>query len=223
VNDFWNRAVQAHQPTEQLPAADGDAYRAWRRQFSGSRIYDELPPLPEQHAQAQPSIYVEREYSLDQYQREAPTSRWAKRDDESADAYIARTGTILRAIESLPEAEQALILQTREAILGAEPQSVQAAHDDVRKIIDQRQAANGVQGQGHKVSADQRFGTPSRVERLAGSAMPESLSGARLPSAVEIAAQLRKADEERMQFVPQRTDVSQLRSSGEGLIVTNQK
>jgi hypothetical protein len=173
-------------------------------QTSGSRVYS--PEYQQARVGSVPSrsIYVEREYSLDQYQREAPTSKWARRADESPEGYLQRTGAILRAIESLPEAEQKLIVETRDAIINAEPQSVQTAHDEVRKIIDQRRAADGVQQAGTRVNQAERFGHSREVAReghLAAAA--SNLAGVPLASMSDVAAALRAAEE---QFIPQRSN-----------------
>ena len=219
---FWHNKIAPQQLPEPAIRADSEAYRQLQAARSGSRVYSAEYAAARTGSVAPKSIYVEREYSLESYQKAPSASKWARRADESPEAYLQRTGAILRAIESLPETEQKLITETRETILTAEPQSVKAAHDELRTIIDQRQSAQGVQQEGHRVAADERFGTPSRVEKLGGSPMPDSICGARLPSAVEVAANLRQAEADRQAAIPQRVDVSQPRSSGDGLIITNQ-
>jgi hypothetical protein len=222
MSDFWTGKLAPQQLPEQAPTSLRQQYRDFQAAKtaggSGSQMYS-LPMLPEQRARSRPSLYSgDPGYQGLQQYGTAKVSKWAKRADESGDAYLARTGAILRAIDTLPEAEQRLITETREAIINAEPQSVQAAHDDLRKVIDQRQSANGVRGQGHKVSADERFGTPSRVERQGGMPAPAPLSGAKTPSIVEISAKLRQAEAERLQAIPQRVSTAHLRPTGEGLI-----
>lgn len=220
MSDFWGARLAPSQPTEPAPLADGNAYRAWQAAKpaggSGSRMYD-LPMLPEQRAQAQPSIYTEAPAkTLDDYKSAPRTSPLARRHGESAHAYIARTNGLLRHADELDEATQATLAKDRaDAEAEVEGKTVSELFETQRTVNDARSASlGGTQQQGYRGVG---FGGEQVVEKLGGTATPAPLSGARVPSAVEIAARLRKAEEARMQ-APQRVSTAHLKPSGEGLV-----
>ena len=123
---------------------------------------------------------------------------------------------LLRHADDLDEATQALLAKDRaDAEAEVEGKSVSELFETQRSVNDARSASlGGTPQQGYRGVG---FGGEQVVEKLGGTAAPGSICGARLPSAIEVAAQLRKAEEARMQ-APQRVSTAHLKPSGEGLV-----
>ena len=220
MSDFWGARLAPSQPTEPAPLADGNAYRAWQAAKpaggSGSRMYD-LPMLPEQRAQAQPSIYTEAPAkTLDDYKSAPRTSPLARRPARALTPTLRGRTASCGTLTSLDEATQATLAKDRaDAEAEVEGKTVSELFETQRTVNDARSASlGGTQQQGYRGVG---FGGEQVVEKLGGTATPAPLSGARVPSAVEIAARLRKAEEARMQ-APQRVSTAHLKPSGEGLV-----
>lgn len=222
MNDFWSAQLGA---TAQLPEpavrADGEGYRRHMSQTSGSIAYSEAWHQARTGNVAPRSIYEPAApRTLDDYKSAPRTSPLARRPGESAHAYLARTGGLLRHADDLDEATQALLAKDRaDAEAEVEGKSVSELFETQRSVNDARSASlGGTPQQGYRGVG---FGGEQVVEKLGGTAAPGSICGARLPSAIEVAAQLRKAEEERLAGIPQRVSTEHLRPSGDGLIVTN--
>jgi hypothetical protein len=223
TDNFWASRLAPTQPVEQAPIANGTAYRAWQASKpaggSGSRMYD-LPLLSEQRREAQPrSIYATAPAkALDDYKSAPRTSPLARRQGESAHGYLARTNGLLRHADELDEATQGVLAKDRaDAEAEVEGKSVDEMFAAQRAVNDARSASiGGIQQQGYR--GDGGFGGEQQVERLGGSAMPDSVCGARLPSIVAIAAKLRQEEEQRLAAIPQRTTTDHLKPSGDGLV-----
>lgn len=223
---FWDSKLQDMAPAPDLSGADGNAYRAHRRQFSASAIYSEPGPLPEQRAavlaQARAARYIEgydTANGLANYKSDRP-SKWA-RGNESPEGYLARLrGAGLdkdAAWESLSDVDRQVVEAELAKLQGSEDRTVGEAHAELRTVLGDRETANGVQLQGRR-GFNGGFGGEQSIDRLGG-LDAGNVAGVRAPSTVEIAVRLRQTDQERMQ-VPQRVDVSGLRPSGDGLVVT---
>lgn len=227
MNDFWASRIAAATPEPAMPRADGAAYRAERRAVTASRVYSKeyQRAINGDHHQApQPSRYVDASKPLDSYQRAEQVSPYAWDESRQSPAgYLAKlqSSGLIYAGGEFKIDNMALLSDTdREAIARsvARIEQAQQTHDGLRGIIDRHGQANGVQQQGMHVEANQRFGHSREIEKN-GHLTPFSISGVNLASRVEIAARLKEAEQARME-APQRQDVSGLRPSGDGLIVT---
>jgi hypothetical protein len=205
---FWTDKIQPVAP--ELPRADGQAYRAHRRQTSASGIYAE-PTRP----QGRPQIYdYTPPRTLSDYASQGPRSKWEQAPNQSDRDYTAKLKPYLQHLaETLPPAELERVAASYNAAI-TRLEGGQYSHTDLRRDLESRTSATGRGIMGTSTPQDRAAALGSRwggreIEKPVG--IGDSVGPA--PQAVDLAA----VHNAPVAFA-QHTDVSGLRSTGSGFI-----
>jgi HAMP domain-containing protein len=186
-----------------------DLYRAERRAQSASMIYVDQP-APVQR----PSIYVDSDYSLENYSRTPPRSRYEQAPGESDHGYIQRLAPLLQHLaETLPADELEAVAKSFNAAV----QRVEGgtSHAQLREQLDARKAGGGVMAatpQERAAALGSRFG--GREIAGQGHVTPGSLSARQPASAAQVNVLIQQR-EEAQRAQPRATQIP-TGSSGEG-------
>jgi hypothetical protein len=208
---FWTDKIRPAEP--ELPRADRAAYQQHMAAISGSGIY-----RPSARPQARPEIYVPREQKQLQDYAGAARSKYLPRQGESDRDYAARLQPLLQHLaEELPEAELAQVAEEYNAAI-ERLEGGQQTHAALRQQLDSRQSGTGVGIMGasptERAAMVGRHG--GREIEGQGHRTVETIAASQPISAAQVNQILQQREAEPAQQPPQHTDVSSLRSSGEG-------